>query len=77
MSHRDPIVIQAIRNVLGRQSLADWVRSLGRGVVEEIYEEVRRLDRVAIEQHLAVEESSRDHTAATETLIDDTEIEPV
>ena len=77
MSHHDPIVIQAIRNVLGRQSLTDWSRLLGRSVVDDIYEEVRRLDRAAIEHQLAVRESGRNCTAATGALIHDTEPEPV
>ncbi len=66
MSRHDPIVIQAIRNVLGRQSLSDWARVSGSSIVNAIYDEVRRLDLAAAR---STRPSSED---AADVMIDDT-----
>ena len=48
MLGHDPVVLEAIRNVLGRQSDEDWVPT--GSLVDAIYQEIRRLDRVALAQ---------------------------
>lgn len=44
MTGRDPIVLTAIRNVMGRQSSEDWWALSPRQRTEAIYVELRRLD---------------------------------
>lgn len=68
---RDSIVIQAIRNVLGRESLTDWARTPGCSIADLIYEEVRRLDRAALGQQTGARESSQDRSVTADALMEE------
>jgi hypothetical protein len=56
MNGRDPIVMQAMRNVVSRRSSDDWWALPARQRTEVIYAEVKRLDSVAIQQGRAAHE---------------------
>lgn len=66
MPGHDPIVIQAIRNVLGRQSFEDWVRVPARNLVDAIYQEIRRLDRAALAEQTPAPPSQMQDTLTSE-----------
>jgi hypothetical protein len=46
---RDPIVMQAIKNVTHSQVGADWWSHRQREITQAIYDEIRRLDRERVE----------------------------
>jgi hypothetical protein len=58
MTGHDPIVLTAIRNVMGRQSTEDWWALLPRQRTEAIYAELRRLDTETLVRNIGESELS-------------------
>jgi hypothetical protein len=54
----DAVVMQAIRNVLGRRSSEEWWALPARQRTEAVYTEIRRLDAAAIQERIAARQQS-------------------
>jgi hypothetical protein len=58
MDSRDPVVLQAIRNVAARYTPASWWAAPARERTRAIYEEIRRLDVEALRRRTLLPEPS-------------------
>jgi hypothetical protein len=56
----DPVVRQAIKNVVGRHSLNDWYALTPRQQAQAIYDEIRRLDLQAAKLKRKVTQQDND-----------------
>ena len=60
MGGRDPFVMMAIKNVVGRQSMDEWWAMPPVRRTEAIYAEIRRLDAETMRQRIQDERSLAD-----------------
>lgn len=56
MGGRDPVVMQAIANVVNRVPVDDWWAMPSHQRTQAIYDEIRRLDKEALRRHVTVAE---------------------